>query len=370
MLLGERLRQSVEQSVVRQVLVTLLPHVVLDPAAMCAAVFARCWIPSTHEASASACGRYTRMLTELNPAASVPEAPSSAAVWIPSTVRTYSLVAACLASDEPVLLVGETGTGKTTICQLYAQAIGQTLQMINCHQHTETADFIGGLRPARGRAFQLEELSARVHTFVAQAAALHATTRRPAGRDAEQEPVATGPPCGESVEELAGLLDAAAGPFEVRAEAVFARPATGREVAATIAPLSVDQASLMKVAGLREALLLRGLDAGGKRAALLSRLLEAGAKASLLALDPGTSSLTRDTCDSVLDAQALSMAREARSIRVLATACKALFVWEDGPLLTAMKRVRARASDGCPALKSVYDSWLPAWLWTGRAAAY
>ena len=36
------------------------------------------------------------------------------------------------------------------------------LHAINCHQHTETADFIGGLRPARGRQFKLEALDQRV----------------------------------------------------------------------------------------------------------------------------------------------------------------------------------------------------------------
>ena len=53
---------------------------------------------------------------------------------VPSMQRLYSLVAACMQHNEPVLLVGETGTGKTTVAQLYAEAIGQTLHMVNCHQ--------------------------------------------------------------------------------------------------------------------------------------------------------------------------------------------------------------------------------------------
>ena len=56
------------------------------------------------------------------------------AVWVPSMQRLYSLVAACMQHNEPVLLVGETGTGKTTVAQLYAEAVGQTLHMVNCHQ--------------------------------------------------------------------------------------------------------------------------------------------------------------------------------------------------------------------------------------------
>lgn len=50
---------------------------------------------------------------------------------------------------EPVLLVGETGTGKTTVCQMAAALRGQTLHILNCNQHTETSDFLGGFRPAR-----------------------------------------------------------------------------------------------------------------------------------------------------------------------------------------------------------------------------
>merc|ERR1711995_146971 len=93
------------------------------------------------------------------------------AVWIPSAVRIHSLAAACMQNDEPILLVGETGTGKTTVCQLYAEAIGQKLHIINCHQHTETADFLGGLRPARGRHFQVEALERSVCALEAKAAA-------------------------------------------------------------------------------------------------------------------------------------------------------------------------------------------------------
>ena len=50
---------------------------------------------------------------------------------------------------EPVLLVGETGTGKTTVCQMAALMRGQRLHILNCNQHTETSDFLGGFRPAR-----------------------------------------------------------------------------------------------------------------------------------------------------------------------------------------------------------------------------
>ena len=55
----------------------------------------------------------------------------------------------CLEFSEPVLLVGETGTGKTTVCQMAARSRGQHLHILNCNQHTEASDFLGGFRPSR-----------------------------------------------------------------------------------------------------------------------------------------------------------------------------------------------------------------------------
>ena len=61
--------------------------------------------------------------------------------------RLAVLVEKCLRNREPVLLVGETGCGKTTLCQVFAsQVTQQALMQINCHQNTETSDFIGCMR--------------------------------------------------------------------------------------------------------------------------------------------------------------------------------------------------------------------------------
>ena len=48
-----------------------------------------------------------------------------------------------------MLLVGDTGAGKTTVCQLLGLLLHTPLRILNCHAHTETADFIGGYRPTR-----------------------------------------------------------------------------------------------------------------------------------------------------------------------------------------------------------------------------
>lgn len=71
--------------------------------------------------------------------------------WTRSMRRLYCLLDQAMKLNEPVLLVGETGCGKTTICQVLAALRNRRLRMINCHQHSETADFLGGLRPVRGR---------------------------------------------------------------------------------------------------------------------------------------------------------------------------------------------------------------------------
>ncbi|KAI9443340.1 midasin [Lactarius indigo] len=77
---------------------------------------------------------------------------SSNIVWTKAMQRLMVLVGRALLFKEPILLVGETGSGKTSICQVYADAVNKHLLALNCHQNTETADLIGGLRPIRNKA--------------------------------------------------------------------------------------------------------------------------------------------------------------------------------------------------------------------------
>ncbi|XP_069462584.1 midasin isoform X2 [Ambystoma mexicanum] len=73
-------------------------------------------------------------------------------VWTRGMRRLATLVGRALKFDEPILLVGDTGCGKTTICQIFAALAEQTLYSVNCHMHMETSDFLGGLRPIRQRS--------------------------------------------------------------------------------------------------------------------------------------------------------------------------------------------------------------------------
>lgn len=89
-------------------------------------------------------------------------------VWTKSMRRLFSLVEHCYEHNEPMVLVGETGCGKTTVCQLLAMVYDQRLHILNCHQHTETADFLGGFRPIREResiALQFENTVNKINTF-------------------------------------------------------------------------------------------------------------------------------------------------------------------------------------------------------------
>ncbi|CAA0814598.1 Unknown protein, partial [Striga hermonthica] len=73
-------------------------------------------------------------------------------IWTNTLQRMYFLVERCYKMREPVLLVGETGGGKTTVCQLLSIMLNSKLHVLNCHQYTETSDFLGGFFPVRDRS--------------------------------------------------------------------------------------------------------------------------------------------------------------------------------------------------------------------------
>ncbi|KAL9614428.1 MAG: hypothetical protein Q9167_001099 [Letrouitia subvulpina] len=72
--------------------------------------------------------------------------------WTISTRRLFVLVYEALKHNEPVLLIGGTGSGKTSICQVVARLMGKELYIVNAHQNMETGDLIGSQRPFRGRS--------------------------------------------------------------------------------------------------------------------------------------------------------------------------------------------------------------------------
>ncbi|KAF0023084.1 hypothetical protein F2P81_023714 [Scophthalmus maximus] len=56
-------------------------------------------------------------------------------------------LAVCVFKGEPVLLVGETGTGKTSTVQHLAKVTGHRLRVVNMNQQSDTADLLGGYKP-------------------------------------------------------------------------------------------------------------------------------------------------------------------------------------------------------------------------------
>ncbi len=85
------------------------------------------------------------------PLASISNRNGQGIVWTYAMRRLYVLVANALSHNEPILLVGETGCGKTSVCQILAEVFGKELHIVNAHQNTETGDLIGSQRPIRNR---------------------------------------------------------------------------------------------------------------------------------------------------------------------------------------------------------------------------
>jgi midasin len=61
--------------------------------------------------------------------------------------RTLERLAAAVACCEPVLLIGETGTGKTAAVQALARAAGARLVVVNMSTQSDSADLLGGFKP-------------------------------------------------------------------------------------------------------------------------------------------------------------------------------------------------------------------------------
>lgn len=73
-------------------------------------------------------------------------------IWTKAMRRLAVLVMISMQNNEPLLLVGETGCGKTTVCQMIAQFFDKDLIIVNAHQNTETGDLLGAQRPIRNRS--------------------------------------------------------------------------------------------------------------------------------------------------------------------------------------------------------------------------
>lgn len=126
MLLGERVRNPQERAAVKAVIEEVM-KVRIDEDTIYSQSQLEKWVPSRKQ---------------LPPGI----------IWTKAMRRLFILVSKALQNNEPVLLVGETGCGKTQLCQAVADAYGKELFVVNAHVNLETGDLIGAQRPVRNRS--------------------------------------------------------------------------------------------------------------------------------------------------------------------------------------------------------------------------
>ena len=71
------------------------------------------------------------------------------------SLRMLEQLSACVSMDEPVLLVGETGSGKTSAVQELANMLHRKLIVQNLSLSTDATDLFGGFRPVSLRQVNL-----------------------------------------------------------------------------------------------------------------------------------------------------------------------------------------------------------------------
>ena len=143
MLLGGRARNETDLQIIKQSIETCF-KVTLNEASM----FDFWGDEAERMTDQSLAAKYLRRLCEMETTGS--EVQKIA--WTTKMMRLAVLVSNALENKEPVLLIGETGCGKTTLCQILATAVGQELFTVNCNMNSDASDFIGSLRPVRNRS--------------------------------------------------------------------------------------------------------------------------------------------------------------------------------------------------------------------------
>jgi midasin len=64
-----------------------------------------------------------------------------------TSMQLLEAIAAAVLHNEPVLLTGETGTGKTSAVQHLAVQLGRRMVVVNLNQQTDSGDLLGGFKP-------------------------------------------------------------------------------------------------------------------------------------------------------------------------------------------------------------------------------
>lgn len=69
--------------------------------------------------------------------------------------RLLEQIAVAVRHKEPLLLVGETGIGKTTVVQQLAESLGHQLVAVNLSQQSEAGDLLGGFKPVSAQTLAM-----------------------------------------------------------------------------------------------------------------------------------------------------------------------------------------------------------------------
>lgn len=144
-LLGERARTKFEREVVRNTLVSKLgiSQSVLSDGYLYSLEF------SPQESASQDCLDLSLAKLHVSKERLLETMNEYEIVLTPHTCRMIVLLLHCMANKEPSLLIGPTGSGKTTCCAVVCAALQKALITVNCHRHTETSDIVGGFRPVR-----------------------------------------------------------------------------------------------------------------------------------------------------------------------------------------------------------------------------
>jgi len=123
---------------------------------------------STHRASVTYGGYSTTDQSGLDtsPAKFNDSIGSSSGQWSNTSHATRMLeeLNLCVQFDEPALLVGETGAGKTSLVQQLANLHGAQLSVVNMSQQTDMADLLGGFKPVSAKVL-CRPLHRRFHSL-------------------------------------------------------------------------------------------------------------------------------------------------------------------------------------------------------------
>ncbi|KAF9586477.1 AAA ATPase midasin [Lunasporangiospora selenospora] len=92
-------------------------------------------------------GRVTLPLLQTGKAKSLRKSKRSPFAMTAHATKLLERIAVSVHLNEPTLLVGETGTGKTTVVQHLAHLLHHDLTVINLSQQSDSSDLLGGFKP-------------------------------------------------------------------------------------------------------------------------------------------------------------------------------------------------------------------------------